>query len=181
MIFQLAQPYICPYRMCVCVLIPWHNLYKILNQAWYKFSLYVGEARLRHRQLANSKRGELVELVDSLKDFRVNFKNGFLSSSDEDSDDISSPCKPKMPVLTEADALQKIAQLQIKSNYLESNRRAGRSLSTREKNTHRPPLGREHIASKSPSVTSHSFSITDSKRNGFELSHACPDTLRVKL
>ena len=133
-------------------------------QAWYKFSLYVGEARLRHRQLANSKRGELVEIVDSLKDFRCNFKNGFLSSSDESDDEFST--KPKAPVISEADALQKIAQLQIKSNYLESHRRAGRSLSTREKPGHRPTIGHPRDIPKS-SLSSHSFSITDSKRIGF--------------
>ena len=122
----------------------------------------MGEARLRHRQLANSKRGELVEIVETLKDFRVNFKNGFLSSSDEEGDDFN-PSGPRVPVLSEADALQKIAQLQIKSNYLESSRKAARSLSTRDKNTPRPSL-----ASRTARTVkaSQSFSMADTKRNG---------------
>lgn len=125
----------------------------------------MGEARLRHRQLANSKRGELVEIVETLKDFRVNFKNGFLSSSDDESDDFN-PSRPRVPVLSEADALQKIAQLQIKSNYLESSRKAARSLSTRDKNTPRPSLSSRSTRTVK---TSQSFNMADTKRDGLKI------------
>lgn len=92
---------------------------------WYKFALYVCEARLKHRQLSNTKRGELVELVELLKGFKTNFKNGFLSS-DEEMEDGS---RRSDSVISEAEAVQKIAKLQIRSNELESlNRRTERSI-----------------------------------------------------
>ena len=89
------------------------------------------EARLKHRQLSTAKRGELVELVELLKDFKSNFKNGFLSSDDQgDDNEMKDPNKDT--VISESDAVQKIAQLQIRSNHLESlNRRTERQIESR--------------------------------------------------
>merc|ERR1711892_424457 len=97
---------------------------------WYKFALYVCEARLKHRQLSTAKRGELVELVELLKDFKSNFKNGFLSSEESEDSDMTDPNRDT--VISESDAVAKIAQLQIRSNHLESlHRRTDRQIESR--------------------------------------------------
>ena len=86
---------------------------------------------MKHRQLSSAKRGELVELVELLKDFKSNFKNGFLSSDDQ-SDDTEMKDPNKDTVISESDAVQKIAQLQIRSNHLEHlNRRTERQIESR--------------------------------------------------
>ena len=70
--------------------------------------------------MSNTKRGELAELVELLKDFRTNFKNGFLSSDEEEKsrDESTGRSRGGSGVISEAEAVQQIAQLQITSNHL---------------------------------------------------------------
>ena len=85
------------------------------NKAWYKFTRYVGEARLRNRTLSNAKRGELYEMMETLKDFKVNFPSGFLVE-----EAAGAGSSGTEEIISEEDAVQKIAQLRIKSTYLEN-------------------------------------------------------------
>lgn len=124
--------------------------------AWYKFTRYVGEARLRNRTLSNAKRGELYEMMESLKDFKVHFPAGFLAQEEG-----SSGVSATEEIISEEDAVQKIAQLRIKSTYLENlNQRQDKNLATARA---RRPLARESPVSRS-SLVSASFSAADLNR-----------------
>jgi len=124
--------------------------------AWYKFTRYVGEARLRNRTLSNAKRGELYEMMESLKDFKVHFPSGFLAQEEG-----CSAVSGTEEIISEEDAVQKIAQLRIKSTYLENlNQRQDKNLATARA---RRPLARESPVSRS-SLVSASFSAADLNR-----------------
>ncbi|CAG5112383.1 Oidioi.mRNA.OKI2018_I69.chr2.g6603.t1.cds [Oikopleura dioica] len=130
--------------------------------AWYKFTRYVGEARLRNRTLSNAKRGELYEMMETLKDFKVNFPSGFLVE-----EAAGAGSSGTEEIISEEDAVQKIAQLRIKSTYLENlNQRQDKNLATarpRRPLARESPVPRSSLLSKSRSTDQLSKSAKTSK------------------